>query len=188
MSTKIELVLEQIQQGASDEVLVSIERVEELKRNVRINGLKKEALYTLSYLYDTCMTDEFNIPWLRGGHPVINVGDISVEASQLPAFYGRILPVLLGLDPSTAAIKAGHVSGVHHALQNAFLSCLRCTHPVNDAMYNSISQPLALLAATSIIVIICGGYPSYHKWGSSYTCTREHGKKVQLRAYTMNAK
>ncbi|GJW03051.1 retrovirus-related pol polyprotein from transposon TNT 1-94 [Tanacetum coccineum] len=97
------------------------------------------------YLYDTCMTDEFNISWLRGGHPVINVGDISVEASQLlnhsatwclsaiakkrPAFYGRILPVLLGLDPSTAAVKAGHVSGVHHALQNAFLSWLRCTHP-----------------------------------------------------------
>lgn len=25
---------------------------------------------------------EFNISWLRGGHPVVNVGDLSVEASE----------------------------------------------------------------------------------------------------------
>ena len=40
-----------------------------------------------------------------------------------------VLPVLLGLDPSSSAVKSGHVSGVHHTLKNAFLSCLRCTHP-----------------------------------------------------------
>ncbi|XP_071715633.1 uncharacterized protein [Rutidosis leptorrhynchoides] len=103
--------------------------------------------------------DEFNIAWLRGGHPILNVGDLSIEASKnlgllldqlrypavksvivlikslstiakkRPAFYGRILPVLLGLDPSNSAVKAGRVSGVHHALKNAFLSCLKCTHP-----------------------------------------------------------
>nr|GFC54501.1 symplekin isoform X1 [Tanacetum cinerariifolium] len=113
---------------------------------------------------DQTSADEFNIAWLRGGHPILNVGDLSIEASRnlgllldqlrypavkslsnmvvivlikslsaiakkRPAFYGRILPVLLGLDPSSAAVKAGHVSGVHHALKNAFLSCLRCTHP-----------------------------------------------------------
>ncbi|GJY68330.1 symplekin isoform X1, partial [Tanacetum coccineum] len=113
---------------------------------------------------DQSSSDEFNIAWLCGGHPILNVGDLSVEASRnlgllldqlrypavkslsnmvvivlikslsaiakkRPAFYGRILPVLLGLDPSSAAVKAGHVSGVHHALKNAFLSCLRCTHP-----------------------------------------------------------
>ncbi|GJY67806.1 symplekin isoform X1 [Tanacetum coccineum] len=113
---------------------------------------------------DQTSADEFNIAWLRGGHPILNVGDLSTEASRnlgllldqlrypavkslsnmvvivlikslsaiakkRPAFYGRILPVLLGLDPSSAAVKAGHVSGVHHALKNAFLSCLRCTHP-----------------------------------------------------------
>nr|GEU76465.1 hypothetical protein [Tanacetum cinerariifolium]GEU81708.1 hypothetical protein [Tanacetum cinerariifolium] len=39
--------LEQIQQGVSDEVLISIEEVEELKRNVKIKGEKKEALLTL---------------------------------------------------------------------------------------------------------------------------------------------
>lgn len=28
------------------------------------------------------MFEEFNISWLRGGHPVLNIGDLSVEASQ----------------------------------------------------------------------------------------------------------
>ncbi|GJZ91882.1 hypothetical protein Tco_0663947 [Tanacetum coccineum] len=47
MPTEMELTLEQTQQGVSYEVSVSIEGVEELKRNVRIKGEKKEALYTL---------------------------------------------------------------------------------------------------------------------------------------------
>ncbi|XP_076904696.1 uncharacterized protein LOC143560239 [Bidens hawaiensis] len=108
--------------------------------------------------------DEFNIAWLRGGHHILNVAELSAEASKnlsllldqlrypavkshsnmvvivlikslseiakkRPSFYGRILPVLLGLDPSSSAVKVGHVSGVHHALKNAFLTCLKCTHP-----------------------------------------------------------
>nr|GEZ46451.1 Gag-Pol polyprotein [Tanacetum cinerariifolium] len=47
MLTKIELTLEQSQQGFSNDVLVSIEGVEELKRNVWIKGENKEALPTL---------------------------------------------------------------------------------------------------------------------------------------------
>nr|GEY80920.1 hypothetical protein [Tanacetum cinerariifolium] len=47
MSTEIELTLEQSQQGASNDVLVSIEGVEELKRNVWIKGENKAALPTL---------------------------------------------------------------------------------------------------------------------------------------------
>nr|GEX28456.1 hypothetical protein [Tanacetum cinerariifolium] len=46
MPTKIELTLEQSQQGVSNDVLVSIEVVEELKRNVWIKGEKKAALQT----------------------------------------------------------------------------------------------------------------------------------------------
>lgn len=107
---------------------------------------------------------EFNISWLRGGHPKLNVGDLSIEAShrlgllldqlrfptvkslsnsvivvlinslsaiakQRPAFYGRILPVLLGLDPSSSVINGMHVSAAKHALKSAFLNCLKCTHP-----------------------------------------------------------
>nr|GFB02667.1 hypothetical protein [Tanacetum cinerariifolium] len=45
--TKIELTLEQSQQGGSNDVLVSIERVEELKRNLWINGENIAALTTL---------------------------------------------------------------------------------------------------------------------------------------------
>nr|GEU34134.1 retrovirus-related Pol polyprotein from transposon TNT 1-94 [Tanacetum cinerariifolium] len=47
MPTKIELTQEQSQQGVSNDVLVSIEEVEELKRNVCIKGENKEALHTL---------------------------------------------------------------------------------------------------------------------------------------------
>nr|GEY83304.1 hypothetical protein [Tanacetum cinerariifolium] len=43
----MELVLEQTQQGTSYEISISDERVEELKRKVKIEGEKKEALITL---------------------------------------------------------------------------------------------------------------------------------------------
>ncbi|XP_007026695.2 PREDICTED: uncharacterized protein LOC18597540 [Theobroma cacao] len=107
---------------------------------------------------------EFNATWLCGGHPLLNVGDLSIEASQQlgllldqlrfpivksltnsvivvlinslsgiakkrPAYYGRILSVLLGLDSPSVVIKGVHVYGAHHALKNALLSCLKCTHP-----------------------------------------------------------
>ncbi|GAB2262628.1 hypothetical protein Droror1_Dr00003625 [Drosera rotundifolia] len=107
---------------------------------------------------------QFNISWIRRGHPLLKVGDLSIEASQSlgflldqlrypavksqstsmiivvvnclsaiakkrPSFYGRILPVLLGLDPSNSAVKTAHVYGVQQALKNAFVSCLWCKHP-----------------------------------------------------------
>lgn len=105
----------------------------------------------------------FNISWLKGGHPLLNVGDLAMEASQSlrllldqlklpqvkslsnsmiivlinslsaiakrrPSFYGRILPVLLCLDPASSVIKGVQVPGAHHALKNAFMACLNCTH------------------------------------------------------------
>ncbi|KAH9672954.1 HEAT repeat-containing protein [Citrus sinensis] len=108
--------------------------------------------------------EEFNISWLRGCHPLLNVGDLSIEASEKlgllldqlrsptvkslsslvvvvlinslsaiarkrPPYYGRILPVLLGLDPPTSVIEGMHISGPQHALKNALLACLKCTHP-----------------------------------------------------------
>jgi len=104
----------------------------------------------------------FNIAWLRGGHPLLNVGDLAMEASQnlgllleqlkspkvkslstsmiivfitslsaiaqrRPSFYGRILPVLLSLDPASSIIKL-RVPGAFHALKSAFSACLECTH------------------------------------------------------------
>nr|GEY40424.1 hypothetical protein [Tanacetum cinerariifolium] len=47
VSTEMELVLEQTQQGTSHKVSVSTKGVEELKRKVKIKGDKKEALLTL---------------------------------------------------------------------------------------------------------------------------------------------
>lgn len=105
----------------------------------------------------------FNISWLKGGHPLLNVGELAMEASQSlrllldqlklpqvkslsnsmiivlinslsavakrrPSFYGRILPVMLCLDPESSVIKRVQVSGAHHALKNAFVACLKCTH------------------------------------------------------------
>ncbi|XVE97089.1 hypothetical protein REPUB_Repub02eG0280700 [Reevesia pubescens] len=122
---------------------------------------------------------EFNITWLRGGHPLLNVGDLSIEASQRlvllldqlrfptvksltssvivvlinslsaiakkrPAYYERILPVLLSLDPPSFVIKGVHVYGAHHALKNALLSCLKCTHrsaaPWRDRLLGALSE------------------------------------------------
>nr|GEZ47178.1 hypothetical protein [Tanacetum cinerariifolium] len=44
VSTEMEVILEHTQQGISHEVSVSTEGVEESKRNVKIKGVKKEAL------------------------------------------------------------------------------------------------------------------------------------------------
>ncbi|XP_020672070.1 uncharacterized protein LOC110092056 isoform X1 [Dendrobium catenatum] len=106
---------------------------------------------------------QFSISWLKGGHPLLNVGDLAIEAGQSlrllldqlkfpqvkflsnsivivlinsvsviakrrPSFYGRILPVLLSLDPELSVIKGVQVPGAHHALKNAFMACLQCTH------------------------------------------------------------
>lgn len=123
--------------------------------------------------------EEFNVSWLRGGHPILNVRDLSAEATRnlgllldqlrfpsfkthsylviivlikslstiarkRPTFYGRILPVLLGLDPSKSTSKGMHLAGVYHALKNAFESCLNCTYPGaapwKDRLVNALKE------------------------------------------------
>jgi symplekin len=106
---------------------------------------------------------DFNISILRGGHPVLKIGDLSIEASQKlgllldqlrhpaakslnsstiivlinslssvakkrPAYCGRILPVLLSLDP-LSFLKGVYAAATNLALKTVFLSCLKCTHP-----------------------------------------------------------
>lgn len=106
----------------------------------------------------------FSISWIQGGHPMLSIGDLVMEANRStgslldqlrpasvkslsssiiivlinsltaiamkrPLLYGRILPVLLGLDPSWCIIKGLQVSGIHHALKKAFMTFLKCTHP-----------------------------------------------------------
>lgn len=59
---------------------------------------------------------------------IMLLDSLSAIAKNRPAFYGRILPVLLGFDPSTAVINGIRVSGARYALKNAFITCLKCTH------------------------------------------------------------
>lgn len=136
---------------------------------------------------------EFNISWLRGGHPVLNVGDLSIEASiklsllldqlrmptvksisnlmiivlvnslatiakKRPPCYGRILPVLLGLDPSNSVIEGMHGYGAHHALKNAFLTCLKCNHlgaaPWRDRLVGVLKEMKAGELAEEVLQVL----------------------------------
>ncbi|KAH7841057.1 hypothetical protein Vadar_025042 [Vaccinium darrowii] len=126
--------------------------------SVVISRLNDVSMLMLTHLEKL---EEFNISSIRGGHPLLNVGDLSIEAIQslgllldelrLPMvnslsnsmiivlinsyceektfLYGRILPVLFGLEPSSFVNKGFRVSGAHHALKNACICCLNCTHP-----------------------------------------------------------
>uniref|UniRef100_A0A1D1XLC0 Symplekin n=1 Tax=Anthurium amnicola TaxID=1678845 RepID=A0A1D1XLC0_9ARAE len=126
----------------------------------------------------------FNISWVRGCHPVLNVGELATEASKSlgmlldqlrfpqvkslsnsiiivlinclsaiarkrPSFYGRVLPVLLTLDPATAVVKGMEVSGAYHALKSAFLTCLQCTHPAAAPWRSRLVEALRAMDAAS---------------------------------------
>lgn len=69
------------------------------------------------------------VQWFYSLLCLIYYFSLSAIAKKRPAFYGRILPVLLGLSPSSSTDNGVHVSGAYHALKNAFLMCLKCTHP-----------------------------------------------------------
>ncbi|KAJ4793080.1 HEAT repeat-containing protein [Rhynchospora pubera] len=141
----------------------------------------------------------FNISWLRGGHPLLNVGDLAIEATQnlgllldqlkfpqvkslsssmiivfinslsaiaqrRPSFYGRILPVLLCLDPSSSLLmKEVQIPGAFHALKNAFSECLKCTHSSAEPWRARIMQALKAIdsgEAAEDGKILSGGIPS----------------------------
>lgn len=61
-------------------------------------------------------------------HFILFFISLATIVKKRPSYYGRILPVLLGLDPSSSAIEGMHGYGAHHALKNAFLTCLKLTH------------------------------------------------------------
>ncbi|KAL3038113.1 hypothetical protein AAZX31_01G111400 [Glycine max] len=60
---------------------------------------------------------------------IVLIKSLSAIAIDRPAFYGRILPVLLSLEPSSSVVNGVSVSATHFALKNAFLTCSKCTHP-----------------------------------------------------------
>lgn len=59
---------------------------------------------------------------------VLCFNSLSTIALRRPSFYGRILPVILGLDHSHSGIK-GVLIGADNTLKKAFISLLQCTHP-----------------------------------------------------------
>lgn len=65
---------------------------------------------------------------------------LSAIATKRPSFYGRILPVLLGLDPAISIVKGVEVPGAHHALKTAFVACLECTHSSAEPVTLSVNS------------------------------------------------
>ena len=59
---------------------------------------------------------------------------LSAIAQRRPSFYGRILPVLLSLDPANTIIKT-QVPGAFHALKSAIDACLKCTHSSAEPVF-----------------------------------------------------
>ncbi|WOL01913.1 hypothetical protein Cni_G10632 [Canna indica] len=128
----------------------------------------------------------FNVSWLRGGHALLNLGELAMEASQSlgllldqlrfpqvkslsnsivivlikslsaiamkrPSFYGRILPVLLGLDPSISVVQRVRIPGAHHALKNAFVACLKCTHSSAEPWRVRLVEALKAIDAGELV-------------------------------------
>ncbi|KAJ1699001.1 hypothetical protein LUZ63_007513 [Rhynchospora breviuscula] len=161
----------------------------------------------------------FNISWLRGGHPLLNVGDLTIEASQnlgllldqlkfpqvkslsssmiivfinslsaiaqrRPSFYGRILPVLLCLDPSSSLLmKEMQIPGAFHALKNAFSECLKCTHSSAEPWRARIMQALKAIdsgEAAEDGKILSGGIPSSNETKESSPFKMEGSSKRSI--------
>lgn len=77
--------------------------------------------------------------------PTLSVASLSAIALDRPAFYGRTLPVLLSLEPSSSVVNGVCVSAAHLALKNAFLTCSKCTHPSAAPVYSSDQDVLEIL-------------------------------------------
>nr|GEW02607.1 hypothetical protein [Tanacetum cinerariifolium] len=132
MPTKIELTMEQSQQGVSNDVLVSIERVEELKTNVCIKGENKAAFhYTLGRNWvntyairftkmnsDTCPRD--------GKEIVINESsvrrDLQLVDEEDEAVHKELGDILVWAATTASSLEAKHDSG----------GGLRCQETVRD--------------------------------------------------------
>ncbi|GJS37843.1 hypothetical protein Tco_0536225 [Tanacetum coccineum] len=116
LTTDIELVLEQTQQGSSYEVSVSDEGVEELKRKVKINGEKKEALLTLRQkpvthwftLIVLSALRHFDNENMLSTMNLIHVDPHGFEDSHKDGLGGQSKPV----DKSLAKVAAARVSEV----------------------------------------------------------------------------
>lgn len=88
--------------------------------------LGQEASRNLALLLDQLRAPE--ISKLPGPVAIVLVNSLASIAKRRPSLYGRVLPVLLGLGPNCETMKGAQLESVVHALRNAFLSLLKCTH------------------------------------------------------------
>ncbi|OWM81734.1 uncharacterized protein LOC116195754 [Punica granatum] len=92
-----------------------------------VGSLSQEASHSLGK-----MLDQLRFPKVKSLSSltiIVLINSVSAVAKKRPAFYGRILPVLLGLDSISHVVNGVHIYGARHALKNAFLSCLESKHP-----------------------------------------------------------
>lgn len=89
--------------------------------------LGQEANKNLGNMLDLLRSPD--ITMLQSSVIIVIINSLAAIAKKRPPLYGRILPVLLGLDPNCESGKGGQVASVQHALKTAFLAFLKCTHP-----------------------------------------------------------
>lgn len=89
--------------------------------------LGQEANKNLGHMLEQLRSPD--ITMLQSSVIIVTINSLAAIAKKRPALYGRILPVLLGLDPNGEPGKGGQVASVQHALKTAFLAFLKCTHP-----------------------------------------------------------
>ncbi|KAF3331748.1 symplekin isoform X1 [Carex littledalei] len=90
--------------------------------------------------------DQLKFPQVRSlssSMTIVFINSLSAIAQRRPSFYGRILPVLLSLDPSSSLLmKEVQIPGAFHALKNAFSECFKCTHSSAEPWRARLMQAL----------------------------------------------
>ncbi|KAL5228577.1 hypothetical protein ABZP36_016842 [Zizania latifolia] len=61
----------------------------------------------------------------QGSFLIVTINSLAAIAKNRPVYYERILPVLLGFDPSLEATKGAHFASLRYSLKTAFSGFLR---------------------------------------------------------------
>ncbi|CAA6661820.1 unnamed protein product [Spirodela intermedia] len=113
-----------------------------------VSDLATESSQSLGMLLDQLRMP--HVQSLSNSIIIVLVNCLSAIAKKRPSFYGRVLPVLLALNPESTVIKGVEGPGAYHGLKSAFLTCLQCTHPAAAPWRPRLAEALkALNAGTS---------------------------------------
>ncbi|XP_078445318.1 HEAT repeat-containing protein isoform X2 [Wolffia australiana] len=94
---------------------------------LNVSNLVSEATQCLGMLLDQLRVP--HVKSLSNSIIIVLVNCLSSIATKRPSFYGRVLPVLLALDPEKTVIKGFESPRAYHGLKSAFFTCLKCSHP-----------------------------------------------------------